>query len=133
METVFYCVGHIGYGNSKRYLTRLHQLALSFPEGKDIDHINHDGLDNRKTNLRETNDSLNQANARRIKRRGKTGYRGVRQKNANQGFSAQIVYGGKTHHLGTFASSFEAAMAYDKAAREIFGEHALTNHEDSCA
>lgn len=87
-----------------------------------VDHINRDGLDNRKGNLRPTTAVLNSAN------RGgwsKHGYKGVFQQ-TNGRWAARAGDRGK-HYLGTYDTIEEAALAYDRAATGLYGESALLN------
>ena len=92
-----------------------------------VDHINGDGLDNRRANLRGATAAQNSANAR-LRRDSTSGFKGV-HRNGPRGlpWRAQIHKGGKKHHLGLFESPEVAARAYDAAARELFGEFARTN------
>lgn len=86
------------------------------------DHKNRDGLDNRRENLREATDSLNNVNRRKM---SKHPYKGVfRQTN---GRWAARVGSGSEFYLGTFDTIEEAAMAYDVAAKQRYGEFALLN------
>lgn len=108
----------------------MHRLITGNVPG-DVDHINHDGLDNRRTNLRTAQRrGLNIANARF--RPGMTGFRGVTMKPSWQRhhvnpYIAQIKVLGKRIALGNYATAEEAAKAYDEAARRHFGEFAITN------
>jgi len=88
-----------------------------------IDHINGDKQDNRVENLRETTASLNQANRRQVKKRGR--YKGARYDGYK--FVAAIQHNGKSQILGRFSKEEDAARAYDAKAVELFGSHAKTN------
>jgi hypothetical protein len=88
-----------------------------------VDHINGDTLDNREVNLRVVTRSQNSANADRPP--NGTGYRGVRKLPSGR-FQARI-HGEKGGKLGTFDAVEDAARAYDKAARERYGECARVN------
>jgi hypothetical protein len=99
----------------------LHRVILGNPD-KPIDHKNHSGIDNRRENLRQCTNGLNQANART---KSRSGFRGVVWQ--KRGWQVQI--GGK--YLGFFASPEDAARAYDAAAIERFGEFATLNFVDS--
>lgn len=89
-----------------------------------VDHINGNTLDNRKENLRPCNPSQNIANSK-ISKNNKSGYKGVYK--ARNKWRANIMIAGKTIHLGTWETAEMAAMAYDKKAKEVFGEFAKTN------
>lgn len=104
----------------------LHRFILR--KDCNIDHINRNGLDNRKCNLRPTNASLNAANSK-LNSRNNSGYKGVSWfKNAKL-WRAYITVNGKFISLGYYKKQKEAAMAYDKAALIYFGNHAATNKE----
>jgi hypothetical protein len=93
--------------------------------GKHIDHRNHNGLDNRRSNMRRCNYFQSVAN-RRKNRNNKSGYKGVSPK-TDHSWVAVIYAKGKRFHLGVFKSPVEAAYVYDKAARKCFGEFAHLN------
>ena len=92
-----------------------------------VDHINGNGLDNTRANLRPATRAQNSANAA-LRRDSTSGFKGV-HRNGPRGlpWRAQIVKAGKKHHLGLFESAEIAARAYDVAARELFGEYARLN------
>lgn len=108
----------------KTYYLRMHRLILGLTNPKiDTDHINHNKLDNRRSNLRICNRA---ENLRNRKAHGKSKYLGVFY-NHNKYITAQIRANGRTIHLGTFDTEEEAAMAYDNAARKYHKEFANLN------
>lgn len=113
-------VYHLGGG---RYTTRtMHGLITGLPY---VDHVNGDGLDNRRTNLRPATASQNQAN-QRMRRDNTSGFRGV-QAAPNDRWRALIIVGGKRISLGYYDAREDAARAYDAAAIKFFGEYARPN------
>jgi hypothetical protein len=91
-----------------------------------IDHKDGDGLNNQRYNLRPATDSQNQANTG-ISSRNTSGFKGVtRHKN---GWQVQIRHQGRRRYVCRSQDIIEAAKAYDRAARELFGEFAKTNFE----
>lgn len=105
-----------------------HFTAHSLITGFDItDHANGDGLDNRKDNLRDVTALQNKRNSK-VRSDSKTGFKGVSSKRGGRRFVARIQGDdGKRQILGWFHSPEEAAHAYDKAAKELFGEFAWLN------
>ena len=99
----------------------LHTFLTGWPL---VDHINGDGLDNRRANLRAATPAQNGMN-RTIGRNNTSGYKGVVRNRAN--WRARLETGGRIIQLGTFGTREEAARAYDAAAVEHFGEFALLN------
>lgn len=117
--------------NGKWTSLRLHRLLLDPPLDMQIDHINGDRLDNRRANLRICSHSENQRNSRPAMTYGGkrvfSQYKGVYASGSR--FRAQIGINWKQVRLGTFDTAEEAALAYDGAAREHFGEFARTNFQ----
>lgn len=117
----FYAARHANDG-TKRYLL-MHREILQTSSGLVSDHINGDGLDNRRCNLRVATFSQNSAN-RGKQRDNSSGFKGVYfYKNDNRWF-AQIKVNQKAISLGRFASREEAHNAYAEAARKYYGEFA---------
>jgi len=107
----------------------MHRALLDAPEGMLVDHINHDPLDNRRSNLRLCTQTENLANQR--KTRGSSAFKGVYWDRSRQAWAAQIGrHGTPGAFLGRFASELDAAEAYDAAAAERWGEFALLNFSE---
>lgn len=107
-------------------IVRMHRLIMGNPEGKLIDHINMDKLDNRRENLRVCTNSENLYN--RPKNKNNTsGYKGVTWFKRDSKWRAAIMIDRKMNHLGYFEDVVEAAKAYDIAANMYFGEFARLN------
>lgn len=105
---------------------RLHREILNAPEGIFIDHINGDGLDCRRINMRLASSAENQRN-RSTPANNKSGYKGVSWYKPLSKWRAAIKAGDKTMHIGYFDDLEAAARAYDDAARKYHGEFARTN------
>ncbi len=116
----YYAIGHTpAYKNS----IRMHTVIMSPPKGKCVDHINGDTLDNTRENLRICTQRQNTFN-RVISNRNTTGYKGVCKRKRDNGFVYQASIGcnGKFQHIGMFNTAAEASEAYEKKAKEIYGE-----------
>jgi hypothetical protein len=95
---------------------------------KEIDHINGDGLDNRRENLRGCSRSENARNTRGHFGSAKTSaFKGVNWVKKSKKWVACICHDSQQVRLGYFTSEEEAARAYDAAALELHGEFARTN------
>lgn len=116
-----------GYACSKK-LGLMHRYIMEAPSDFEVDHINRDKLDNRKSNLRLASRSLNSYNT--PERGGTSKYRGVaRNKNA-QKWQAYFHNQGDYYYIGLFDDEAEAAKARDSVAKYFADGEAILNFED---
>jgi hypothetical protein len=116
-------------GGKKRQRLWMHNQIIDIPEGSVCDHINHNGLNNRKPNLRSATSSQNSCN-RRNSRQTTSRYRGVSRAETSNKWVAQINANGRRIHLGVFDDEVDAAKVYDAAAKKYHGEFAVLNFPD---
>lgn len=105
---------------------KMHRQILNAPDHLVVDHIDHIGLKNQKSNLRLATFTQNCQNQRRISHKSSK-YKGVHWHKRLKKWAAQITCNKKTHHLGYFNDQTTAAHAYDKAARKLHAEFAFCN------
>jgi hypothetical protein len=91
-----------------------------------VDHVDRDGLNNQRNNLRACNASTNSQNMMRTKP-SVTGYKGVHLDKRDGVYQVEIWLNNKRFYLGRFRDAIDAARAYDAKARELFGEFARPN------
>lgn len=102
----------------------MHRVVSDAPEGVGVDHADHNGLNNQRSNLRHATVAQNCQN--RKKRSDNTsGYKGVSPQGKK--WKASIKTKNKQTYLGTFSDPVDAAKAYDAKAIELFGEFAALN------
>lgn len=121
--------------NGKLIIEKMHRAVIGdAPDGLVIDHINGDRLDNRKANLRFVTVQQNCFNSKRKflpkERAGvnPSRYKGVTWRNDRNKWRSQITYCGKRIYLGLYETEQEAALAYNKAAKKLYGEYARLNN-----
>ncbi len=115
----WYAVGTI---NKKH--TYMHRLIIQAPKGSVVDHRNHDGLDNRRENIRLCTTQENAMNGR-TPRDNKSGYKGVVKVNGS--YATKIRVNGAQLHGGNYDTAIDAAIAYNHLAKEHYGEFANYN------
>jgi hypothetical protein len=125
LSSLKWCMGskyavHGVYDGQKVRHIFMHRLIMGNPEGKQVDHINLDKLDNRKENLRICTRSQNGAN-KKAQKNNKCGYKGV-SLNKGKYYRAQIKINKKVIHLGMFKTAEEAAEMYKAAAKAFHGD-----------
>ena len=104
----------------------MHREIMRAPKGMMCDHKNHNGLDNRKSNLRLCTSAQNQYN-KRPKRNSSSKYKGVIRRRDSGRWRARIGHNRARINAGDFADEIKAALAYDDKAIELFGEFAWLN------
>jgi hypothetical protein len=105
---------------------RMHTIFMNPPKGLQVDHINGNGLDNRKCNLRIVTPQQNQMN--KCKQINSSSiYKGVHWETKRQKWRTQIYFKYHRYYLGYYKSEIEAAVAYNEKAKELFGEYARLN------
>lgn len=107
----------------------MHRQIAGCPRTLEVDHKDHDKLNNRRDNLRLCLRSQNNAASRRCG--GKYSmYRGVtfdKNRNGIKKWIAQISIEGTMRRIGLFETDEEAARAYDRAAKKLHGDFASLN------
>ncbi len=120
---------HRGAWTGKKVVSiQMHRIVLNLHpgDGTIVDHINRDGRDNRKSNLRIVPQSINAFNCK-LSDRNSTGYRGVTWHKRDKIWWAQIRVDTIIHYLGSYSNAISAAIAFDKAAVGYRGKNAVLN------
>lgn len=104
----------------------MHRMIVKCPAAFRVDHRDNDGLNNQRPNLRVASHDQNNRN-----REGwsLSGYKGVSLDGRR--YRARVTFSGVVKTLGRFDTALEAAMAYDEAAHELFGEFAGFNFPEN--
>jgi len=108
----------------------MHRQIARTPDHLVCDHVNHDGLNNRKKNLRNCTLTQNNANSRPSKN-SSSKYKGVSWNKSRRKWAAFIKKNGAQLHLGYFYDETSAAHAYDRAARKYHAEFANLNFPEN--
>lgn len=114
-------------GKGKSKLIKMHRVVMGITDKNiHIDHVNRNGLDNRKKNLRKATRNQNQWNCG-VSKNNKSGYKGVCLDKRRGTWKAEIMAEGKKYYLGAFKTPEEAARAWNEKAKELHGEFAFQN------
>lgn len=108
----------------------MHRVVTEAPDGLNVDHINHNGLDNRKTNLRLVTFQQNIFNTRGWSK-STSKYKGVSWDTAKSKWAVNIRCNGKDVFLGFFCNEDHAAQVYDLHAMKLFGKFGYLNFKDN--
>ena len=114
------------YFGSKTHTVYMHRAILGLSDGVEGDHIDGNGLNNRRSNLREANRAQNNQNRRRHKNNS-SGIKGVRFHEKSGRWLAKIHFNGKSLHLGSFLSEEEASSAYSRESDRLHAEFKRQN------
>lgn len=127
-DTRSYRVVRWGIQNNVRTVIKIHRqiMELTKNDGLQVDHVDHNALNNCRNNLRIVTNLQNQMN-RRSNSNVTSKYKGVSWHIQTRKWRATIMINRKQKHLGVFICETDAALAYNKAAKEMFGEFAYLN------
>lgn len=117
---------HEGYPKKTVGILFMHRVILNAPSGTEVDHINGNRLDNRRSNLRLCTRRQNLQNSRK-RDNSSSLYKGVYFDKSRNKWQAYIDGPHGRIHLGRFSQETDAARAYDEKAKEVFGEFARLN------
>jgi hypothetical protein len=112
-------------GENRSISLHMHRVILNVPIGMQVDHIDHNGLNNQKSNIRICTETQNHRNK---KPNGK--YRGISWVPKLKKWRAYIFINNRQIWVGAFIDDISAAKARDEAAKEIYGEFATLNFKD---
>lgn len=115
--------------DGKQITITMHRQLMGAPKGMEVDHIDRDGLNNQRSNLRLATHRQNAYNA--TPQKNKYGYRGICLHKPSGLYQAQITAKGRFISLGYHKTPEDAARAYDAAAREHHGEFATLNFPEA--
>ena len=124
LRITIYAVARVPDGTRYGTTICMHRLIMGV-EGYLLDHINGDGLDNRRYNLRKSNKELNGLNRHTISLLNTSGYTGVYFDKSKGKFRGKLKYKGKQIFVGCFTDPYEAHLAIEKRRQEILNAQTL--------
>jgi hypothetical protein len=126
-NSTYYAIRTIHFKDKTKRNVKMHR-CINGIAGYQIDHINHNGLDNRKSNLRVCDNKTNKYNSLK-KKPGTSKYKGVSVRKDGR-ILAHIRVNKELIQLGRFKDEITAAKSYDSAALLYFKEFACINNYD---
>lgn len=124
----FYAVRNSSLRSGPRKTLLMHREILQASSPLQVDHVDGNGLNNQRSNLRLATSAENAHN--QASRGGTSSFKGVTRHKKAGSWQAQIKVSGKHQYLGLFKSEIDAARAYDRAAIELHGKFARLNFPD---
>ena len=130
-KNTFYAERAVSVGKvRRRVIIKMHREVVKVPDGMFVDHKNHNGLDNRKANLRLVTSAENNRNRQKFqKTRCSSRFKGVSWNRSKEKWSARINFDGIQKNIGYFDNEIDAAKAYDSAAKKFHGDFAVLNFD----
>ena len=120
-----YCARAISKNGKIKFIL-MHRYITKATKGLEVDHINRNKLDNQKSNLRLVSSAENKVAIPMLKT-NTSGLKGVTWDKRAKKWKAQISFNNKNRFIGNFDIKIEAGIAYNKVARQLFGEIAQIN------
>ena len=112
-------------GGAKRRTILMSREIMGFPEGRMVDHRNHNTLDNRRENLRVATAEQNNRNAK-IRIDNSSGFKGVNYHKINRRWTATVRVNGIQTYLGSFVTKEEAVEVRRSVSEKLYGQ--FVNH-----
>ena len=122
----YYAIRSIQKRN-KQISELIHRVVTNAPKGMFVDHINRDGLDNRKANLRLVTARQNIWNSERGKYMGKSRFKGLTWVPSTKKWQVVLHVNNKRISFGYYKNEAEAARVSNKAAKKYQGQFAVLN------
>ncbi len=124
----WHCLNGYAKSFSERHILAMHRLVTHAQKGLEVDHLNGNRLDNRRSNLRVCTKSVN-LQSRKLPKNNTSGYRGVffQPKSIFHPWHTHIAFNKKIIYVGSYTNKKDAALAYDLKAVELYGKLAKTN------
>lgn len=123
-----YAAINVGYGRGNTTLRYMHRLVAMPRKGMHVDHIDRNGLNNARANLRELTAAQNAQNVDRARSNSSTGILGVSLHGPTGKWRGRVAVDGKTHHLGVFDAIEDAEAAVIEARRRL---HPYSPHPET--
>lgn len=124
----FYACRTFRKSNNKRASILLHRFIMNPPEKMQVDHVDDNGLNCTRSNMRVCTNAENNRN-KKLRPDNTSGYKGVTWDKRNKRWNASITVNGKHLYISQFTNPIDAAHAYDEAAKKYHGKFAKLNFQ----